>query len=301
MHGIQKIFLDEDGGLRSGWRVAVFLFFYSLVVGVLAVGMRSMPGALGPDEATPSYMHWLWSSLLGLVVALIVGWQCGKRLEGLRFAVLGASFRGRWLAHVFMGLIAGAATVIFAVAIAFAFGGERFESNIDSGSENVVTSMLVTFAVFAIAAAAEEALFRGYILQTLDRAGFAWLAVVLTSVFFGIVHLGNPNAGAISTLNTILAGIWFSVAYLRFRSLWFVMGMHCAWNWVQGSVFGIEVSGMREITQYTILREIDTGPTWLTGETYGIEGGIAATIAITVATIFIYLLPASESDTDHCS
>jgi hypothetical protein len=80
-----------------------------------------------------------------------------------------------------------------------------------------------------------------------------------------------------------------------------MMGMHCAWNWVQGSVFGIEVSGMREITQYTILREIDTGPTWLTGETYGIEGGIAATIAITVATIFIYLLPASESDTDHCS
>ena len=287
MDGIQKIFLDEDGGLRGGWRVAVFLFFYSLIVGVLAVGMRSMLGALGADEATPSYMLWLWSSMLGLVVALIVGWQCGKWLEGLPFAVLGASFRGRWLAHLLVGLIAGAGTVIFAVAIAFAFGGERFESNIYSGSENVVTSTLVSFAVLAIAAAAEEALFRGYILQTLDRAGFAWLAVVLTSVFFGLVHLGNPNAGVISTLNTILAGIWFSVAYLRFRDLWFVTGMHCAWNWVQGSVFGIEVSGMREITEHPLLREIDTGPTWLTGETYGIEGGIAATIAIALSTTLL--------------
>jgi len=290
MHGIQKIFLDEDGGLRSGWRVAVFLFFYSLMVGVLAVGMGSMRGALGPGEATPSHMHWLWSSLLGLVVALIVGWQCGKWLEGLPFRLLGASFRGRWLSHLLVGLIAGASTVIFAVAIAFAFGGERFVSNIDSGSENVVISMLVSLAVFAIAAAAEEALFRGYILQTLDRAGFAWLAVVLTSVFFGFVHLGNPSAGLFSTLNTILAGIWFSVAYLRFRDLWFVSGMHCAWNWVQGSVFGIEVSGMREITEHTLLREIDTGPTWLTGETYGIEGGIAATIAIVFSTTLIVFI-----------
>jgi len=297
MDGIQKIFLDEDGGLRSGWRVAVFLFFYSLVVGVLVLGMSSVLGALGPDEATPSYMLWLWSSLLGLVVALIVGWQCGKWLEALPFAVLGVSFRGRWLVHLLVGLITGAATVMFAVAIAFAFGGERFELNIYSGSENVVTSMLVSFAVFAIAAAAEEALFRGYILQTLDHAGFAWIAVVLTSVFFGIVHLGNPNAGAISTLNTILAGIWFSVAYLRFRSLWFVMGMHCAWNWVQGSVFGIEVSGMREITQHTLLREIDAGPTWLTGETYGIEGGIATTIAIVLSmTLIAFVKRDSASD-----
>ena len=96
--------------------------------------------------------------------------------------------------------------------------------------------------------------------------------------------------------------MWFSVAYLRFRDLWFVTGMHCAWNWVQGSVFGIEVSGMREITEHTLLREIDTGPTWLTGETYGIEGGIAATIAILLSTTLIVFVKQNvDSDAPEAS
>ena len=96
--------------------------------------------------------------------------------------------------------------------------------------------------------------------------------------------------------------MWFSVAYLRFRDLWFVTGMHLMWNWVQGSVFGIEVSGMRGISEHTLLREIDTGPTWLTGETYGIEGGIACTVAILISIVAIKIAsgpPVAEGDKDN--
>ena len=149
---------------------------------------------------------------------------------------------------------------------------------------------LVT-AIVAAAAAFEEALFRGYILQTFARSNLAWLAILLTSVFFGLVHADNPNAGVISTLNTVLAGIWFSVAYLRTRDLWFVWGLHLMWNWMQGSFFGIEVSGLTDITKNPLLREIDTGPTWLTGTTYGIEGGIVCTVALIVSTIAIHYVP----------
>ena len=114
---------------------------------------------------------------------------------------------------------------------------------------------------------------------------------MLTSLPFGIIHFANPNAGKISTVNTILAGVWFGVAYLKTRDLWFVWGMHLVWNWMQGSVFGIEVSGLTEITTAPLLKEIDKGPTWLTGESYGIEGGIACTIAIVASTAIIYFLP----------
>ena len=77
-------------------------------------------------------------------------------------------------------------------------GGERFELDLDKGSNNVIWSLGLSFVVFAVAAAFEEALFRGYLLQTFSRSGLARLAIAGTSVFFGVVHLGNPNASAIS-------------------------------------------------------------------------------------------------------
>ena len=214
--------------------------------------------------------------------------MCGKLLEKLPYKALGAAFTDGWLKHLLLGIIIGAVTLSFAVLIAFAVGGERFELKLDKGASAVAASLGISFVVFAVAAAFEEALFRGYLLQTFARSNLAWLAILLTSVFFGVVHIGNPNANLISTANTILAGIWFSVAYLRTRDLWFVWGLHLMWNWMQGSFFGIEVSGLTDITTNPLLREIDTGPTWLTGTTYGIEGGIACTIALVVSTIAIH-------------
>ena len=85
----------------------------------------------------------------------------------------------------------------------------------DVGFQKIAVSGAVSFAIFAVAAAFEEALFRGYLLQTFARSNLAWLAILLTSVFFGAMHLGNPNATFISTANTILAGIWISFGSSR--------------------------------------------------------------------------------------
>ena len=191
----------------------------------------------------------------------------------------------------------GATTLCLAVLIAYLFGGEKFELNLADGDGAIVWSLVVSLGVFALGAAWEEAFFRGYILQTFDRSGLAWLAITLTSFIFGVGHFGNPNATVISTANTVLAGGWFSLAYLKTRDLWLVWGMHLMWNWMQGSIFGIEVSGLTEITTTPLLKEIDTGPTWLTGATYGIEGGIACSIALIVSIVVIHYLPGFTTET----
>ena len=69
-------------------------------------------------------------------------------------------------------------------------------------------------------------------------------------------------------------------------------------NWVQGSVFGIEVSGLKDIISAPLMREIDKGPAWLTGGEYGIEGGLACTAGLVVSTIAIYFLPTIASDAE---
>ncbi len=133
--------------------------------------------------------------------------------------------------------------------------------------------------------------FRGYMLQTFARAKLAWLAIAFTSLFFASAHLNNPNATYISILNTALAGIWFGIAYLKTRNLWFVFGLHLMWNWVQGAFLGLPVSGITELTTAPLFRVSEFGAEQITGGNYGIEGGIACTIAIIFSTILIWFLP----------
>ncbi|HQY68302.1 MAG TPA: type II CAAX endopeptidase family protein [Pyrinomonadaceae bacterium] len=296
-----QIIFGKDDRVRSGWRAIVFviafvfsgLLFFSAGFALLSVlGFDILPG-------TPPFL--VANGVLSLIPALLVGWGCGKLFEGLPYRALGAAFTGPWFRNFLYGLALGGCTLGVSVAIAMIFGGMRFELNNSSGTKAVAVSLLSSFLVFAVASAFEESLFRGYILQTFARSGLAWLAIAITAVFFGAVHLGNPNAGLISTANTVLAGIWFGVAYLRTRDLWFVWGLHLMWNFAQGSVFGIEVSGMNDLVTAPVLKEIDSGPMWLTGTTYGIEGGIACTIAILASILAIKIVPTGkeESATEH--
>ncbi len=290
---MNSILFDSDGLLRSGWRVAVFLLAYVFLAISLGTPAQAAIHLFGIDAPPQSRLFLSIKAILLLIPALLLGWICGRIFERLPFRVLGAAFIYGWLRHLVLGSGFGFLSLSLAVAIAYLFGGLRFHLN-EAPSAQIITSLAVSFLVFAVASAFEEALFRGYILQTLDRSGFAWLSIILTSAFFGAVHLDNPDATLLSTANTVLAGIWFSFAYLKTRDLWFVWGLHLMWNWTQGSFFGIEVSGLTNITVDPFFKEIDSGPTWLTGETYGIEGGIACTIAIAVSIASLHFLPGTQ-------
>ena len=101
-----------------------------------------------------------------------------------------------------------------------------------------------TFVVFAVAAANEEAIFRGYPFQRLVESITPVGAIAATSALFGLAHLANPHRTWISTLNTALVGIPFAIAYLRTRSLWMPIGMHFIWNFLLGFFLGLPVSGL---------------------------------------------------------
>ncbi|HYO92723.1 MAG TPA: CPBP family intramembrane glutamic endopeptidase, partial [Pyrinomonadaceae bacterium] len=148
--------------------------------------------------------------------------------------------------------------------------------------------------------------FRGYPLQTMTRAKLAVVGLVLTSLVFAYVHKNNPNNPPglppftylgfhfvnIPFINTMLAGVWLAVAYLRTRSLWFPLGIHWSWNWTMGALLGLPVSGIEALTPAPLLRAAVTGPQWLTGGAYGVEGGVACTLAILASTLFIWRTPA---------
>jgi len=286
-----NIYLDSNGRWRSGWRASIFLI--ALIFAVWPTGDigRIINEAMAGHNSPGMIPLLIMFQALSLFPSLLVGWLCGKALEGLPFRALGAAFTRSWLKNWLFGMGLGGATLCFAVLLGLVFGGLRFYVDPEQGGDMVATSLGMSFLFFAVASAAEEALFRGYFLQTFVRSGLAWPAILLTSIFFGLAHIGNPNTGPVAVLNTILAGIWFGIAYLKTRDLWFVWGLHLMWNWMQGSLFGIEVSGVTHISKAPLLKEVDHGPSWLTGENYGLEGGIVCTIALLVSMAVIYFLP----------
>jgi membrane protease YdiL (CAAX protease family) len=290
---MKEIFFNEFDRLRSGWRFAVFCAVYVVLYIIanlfLTVFAHNLTGSAKAFFASPA--GFIAGSLLALMIATGLGWLCGSLLEGLPPKALGWVFNRTWLKDYLWGLLLGILTITLAVGLAMPTGGISFIRNATSDTNAILLTIFSSFIVFFVAAAFEEALFRGYILQTFVRADLAFFAILLTSLPFALVHLNNPNATWFSTINTALAGIWFGLAYLKTRSLWLAFGLHLAWNWFQGAIYGINVSGISQIAPDPLLRAVDQGPTWLTGGHYGIEGGLTCTIALLVSTAVIWFLP----------
>lgn len=288
---LKQVFINSAGRLRSGWRLLIFLLILvilSLLSGAVTKKVFELAVQFVPSSGVARYLENFIFRLIFLLVALLAGFICTRFLEGLPWRALGLWFHARWARDFLLGSVIGGVSLALATAIATAGGGLSFTFSGRAALVQVVQTLVFTALLFILAALAEEALFRGYPLQTLTRANLAWLAVFLTSVPFAAIHLQNPNVAAGFTfINTALAGVWLAVAYLRTRSLWFPLGVHWAWNWALGSLFGLPVSGINDLAPHPLLRGTDLGPAWLTGGSYGIEGGLACTITLIVSTVFI--------------
>lgn len=141
--------------------------------------------------------------------------------------------------------------------------------------------------VYVPAAVHEELLFRGYAFQKLYR----WhrtVALILVALVFAALHMGNVAVSWLGLMNIFLGGVLLGLAYERYGRLWFPIGLHLAWNVTSGPILGHEVSGYDSMA--TLLVERGSGPGWLTGGDFGIEGSVWMTltelIAILVLTIW---------------
>ena len=289
---LKQVFINPVGRFRSGWRVLIFVGVYICLWFLLGTAVRliyTIGLLVAPGRSFGGYFENVVFRLILLLASMGAGYICLRWLEGLRWRALGLWLHDGWLRDLVIGSLTGIASLALATAIATAGGGLSFTVSGRAALLQVGQTLVFSAILFILAALAEEALFRGYPLQTLTRAKLAWLAVLLTSVPFALVHLKNPNVAAGFTfINTALAGVWLATAYLRTRSLWFPLGVHWAWNWALGSVFGLPVSGINDLAPHPLLHGTDLGPAWLTGGSYGIEGGLACTITLLASTLFIW-------------
>jgi membrane protease YdiL (CAAX protease family) len=300
------IFLNKQDRLRSGWRFAIFAAaYYSLFIALailitFADAMLSHGEPGGASRLLRGPAAYVLQFVVEFVPALVVGWGCGRLFDGVPLRALGWSPQRGWLRDLALGTLFGTAALAFAALAATVSGGFRFTFAPEGFGVAFAKTFFGALVVYVLLAAAEEATFRGYSLQTLMRSLPFLVAVLPSTVVFAYLHYRfNPNVvPGFTFLNTALAGLWLAVAFLRTRSLWFPLGLHWSWNWAMGSVLGLPVSGITSLTRAPLLRATDAGPAWLTGGSYGIEGGAACTFALALATIFIWRTKLLRADAD---
>jgi membrane protease YdiL (CAAX protease family) len=149
-------------------------------------------------------------------------------------------------------------------------------------------AMLAFLPACILTGVLEEILIRGIVFRILEQWLGSWMALLISAVVFGVLHLLNPgatllNAAAIS----IEAGVLLAAAYMLTRRLWLCIGTHIAWNFTQGGIFSVAVSGGEN---KGLLRSTLVGPDWLTGGTFGAEASVVALVVCFAAGIVLIVL-----------
>jgi uncharacterized protein len=268
-----------------GGIVATFL----VILGPMIVVMMIYPVVILAISGKPLEL----GSVLGQVqeiftnaaaLGVLVLWVVFK--EKRPFSSVG--LRGtRVVSRFLLGVLGGAVLFLIPVAILVASGQYHV---VDAGTRTSGLSALLPvallLAVWIVQATTEEIVFRGYLLQIHGQQLPAWLAIAITSVGFALIHF---SFRPLPLINISLVAAFFSFVALRHGSLWMVAGLHTGWNYVQGNILGIPVSGGSRQTSLLFMGPAQGAPDWLTGGAFGIEGGAAATVVLVVVTAWSYL------------
>lgn len=229
-------------------------------------------------HATPTSRDWV-----GLGVSLVLG----AMLVALYIALVWGFERrkAREISPSGLQALAGVAVGLALFATVFAILGAAGVARWGDVSSHF--DVIPVLAASIVAAIGEELAFRGGVFRVLeDSLGTFW-ALICSAAVFGLLHALNPGATVLSTLAIALeAGILLGAAYALTRNLWFAIGLHLGWNFTEGGVFGVSVSGFS--TGKGIFTVALSGPTLLTGGKFGPEASIVA-IAVCLAAALVLL------------
>ncbi|HEY89316.1 MAG TPA: CPBP family intramembrane metalloprotease [Thermoflexia bacterium] len=308
---LKKVFWNAaERRLRALWRLvlqSIALFFLITVFSLFVAALATLTQFLSGHSA--DFVTMMQNSLGGhpLFILLNSGIQllavlgsmalAAWLLDRRSIAAFGLHFNRDWWLDLGFGLGLGA----LLMAGIFLFELSRGWLTITATWHTRLpvafpAALLLQMALFLMVGIYEELLMRGYYLRNLAEGlnfprlgarGSLLLAAVLSSAVFGVAHLGNPHANAVSTLSIALAGIFLGLGYLLTGELAIPIGLHISWNLFQGNVFGFSVSGLASYTSCFAIAQ--GGPALWTGGEFGPEAGLVGIIAIVLGSALVAL------------
>ncbi len=206
------------------------------------------------------------------LLSLAVLWATLRLFEGKQLDAMGLPLRGAPSAFA-QGYLVGAALLTAVTGVLWVAGSYHVTG---FGAGATAPAIGHAALLFLLVGVTEEVMTRGILFRLLEQGVGTWAALGLSAVLFGLGHRGNPGATTQSSLAIALeAGVLLAAAYVATRSLWLPIGLHAAWDFFEGPVYGAHVSG---IALPSILEASFPGPVWLTGGDFGPEAGVPAVV-----------------------
>ena len=224
----------------------------------------------GIMSASPSIMIVsLFSTIFGIITSVV---YC--RMMELR--TLGSmGFRKEKAgAHYLRGLLTGFCLMAAITGLSIVTGVNRIA--FEGGNAGII---LLYLAGFLVQGMSEEVIFRGYLMTTIGGSHKTWLAVLISAAAFSLAHAGNPGFGVFSAFNLALFGVFAAMYIIAFDDIWGISAIHSIWNFTQGSLWGISVSGTGGV-ESIFCTSAKSSISFLTGGEFGIEGSVFTTIVL---------------------
>ncbi len=281
----KSILKNHYGHLRAGWRIGAFLILLlpSLLPTIVILKLFAwlFPGSGGESLTSPINIVFM----IGLAFSIVMASYIALRwIDKRSYALLGLNFSLSGIYEFLIGCAIGFSNLIVIVLLLTLLGYLKITwAGINSF---VMQTIFVYSLVFAGGAAIEELLNRGYIFQALCEGTRTWIAVFTTSIIFSIFHMFNQHWTMASALFLFMHGLLYAVAYLKTRSLWTAIGVHWSWNFIQGPIFGIPVSGST-ITK-SLFNAQTQGMDIFSGGQFGVEGSIFSSLISLGFVVFVW-------------
>jgi len=275
---VRKFFMSaNDNRLRLGWRL--FLQFVVLLIlsGALALVILPLARRYGADTKIAIAQI---ATFLGTVASIYLARRFFDRRS---FSSLGLRLTRRAGGDLLFGIVLGGVVMSVIFAIEWAAGWMQSPTWID-WQPGITLSLLTAVFYFVMVGVQEELFVRGYWLQNLNEAMKTGWAVLLTSVFFALGHLGNEGANLLSVLSLIAAGYLLAYGWMRTGQLWLPIGLHIGWNFFE-SALGFPVSGLEN---FKLVTHTVVGPEIWVGGAFGPESGLLSFVAMGLAALAIY-------------
>ncbi|MGA9883772.1 MAG: type II CAAX endopeptidase family protein [Candidatus Acidiferrales bacterium] len=290
------MFIGPDG-LRSGWRVLIFIaIFFGLFPGFIGAlglipGFHKVRKEALAGTLTPAFELVFESVQFG--TALLVAWII-SRFEKRKLGEYGIPLTGAFGKHFWQGIVWGLAYLSLELLAMKALGGFSY-GGLALGGLAIVWYAAVWALGFVLVGLAEEFVFRGYAQFTLASGIGFWPAAVLLSAAFGGLHLFNSGEDWVGAVSVFVFGMFACFTLKRTGSLWFAIGFHAAGDYSESFIYAVPNSGT--LATGHLLHSSAHGPAWLTGGTVGPEGSVLAFVMFLIAfLLFGWLYPSKPSE-----
>jgi len=254
-----------------------------LVLGLVVVVGTMLVAGIGWEYLVKPAAPGPWGKVLGsLVLAIVAMLAYAAFVRWIERRPVADFGRRGALREWAVGVALGFAAISLSVAVIASLGGYR----ITGWNPPSVLVPVLSLAIFS--GVVEEIISRGLMFRLLEEWLGSWAALALSALAFGLLHMANPNATPLAAAAiSIEAGILLGALYMLTRRLWMAIGLHMAWNFTQGGVYGINVSG---IEVQGLLFNTMQGPPLLTGGAFGAEASLPAIVICTSLGLWVLYL-----------